>query len=67
MTMPRRFVIVEYDLDKANRWVPYPVSRVRLTSLFIEAGYSSIKMLCSRPSVYRRAPLYAALITGLDQ
>jgi ubiquinone/menaquinone biosynthesis C-methylase UbiE len=67
MTMPRRFMIVEYDLDKANRWVPCPVSRVRLTSLFIAAGYSSIKMLGSRPSVYRRAPLYAALITGLER
>jgi SAM-dependent methyltransferase len=63
MTVPRRFLIVEYDTDKPSRWVPHPVSRARLTSLFTDAGYSSIRMLRSRPSVYRRAALYAALVT----
>jgi ubiquinone/menaquinone biosynthesis C-methylase UbiE len=63
MTLPRRFLIVEYDTDESNRWVPYPVSKKKLTSLFTDAGYSSIAMLRSRPSVYRRAALYAALIT----
>jgi SAM-dependent methyltransferase len=64
MTVPRRFLIVEYDTDESGRWVPYPVSQVRLRLLFADAGYSSIRMLRSRPSVYRRAALYAALVTG---
>ena len=59
----RRFLIVEYDTDAANRWVPYPVSRARLTTLFTAAGYSSITVLGSRPSVFRRATLYGALVT----
>ena len=59
----RRFLIVEYDTDAANRWVPYPLSRSALTALFRDAGYSSIAFLGSRPSVYRRAALYGALIT----
>jgi ubiquinone/menaquinone biosynthesis C-methylase UbiE len=63
MRSPRRFLIVEYDTDEASRWLPYPVSQDRLTSLFTDAGYSSIKMLRSRHSVYRRAALYAALVT----
>ncbi|HYN08052.1 MAG TPA: class I SAM-dependent methyltransferase [Vicinamibacterales bacterium] len=63
MTRPGRFLIVEYDTDDANRWVPYPAGRGRLTALFSAAGYSSIKVLQSRPSAFRRAPLYAALIT----
>jgi trans-aconitate methyltransferase len=58
----RRFLIVEYDTDRANAWVPYPVSRHRLSELFAAAGYSSIRLLSSRPSVFRRAALYAALI-----
>lgn len=58
----RRFLIVEYDTDAANRWVPYPVSRARVTALFTAAGYSSIRFLGSRPSLYRRAALYAASI-----
>jgi 2-polyprenyl-3-methyl-5-hydroxy-6-metoxy-1,4-benzoquinol methylase len=62
---PRRyFFIVEYDTNAANRWVPYPVSRATLTSLFQGAGYSSVTMLGTRQSIYRRAPLYAAIITS---
>jgi SAM-dependent methyltransferase len=64
MTRGRRFLIVEYDADDASRWVPYPVSRHRLTTLFAAAGYSSVRVLGLRPSVYRRAALYAALITA---
>ena len=65
MTVPRRFLIVEYDTDESSRWVPHPVSRKKLASLFSDAGYSSIAMLGSRPSVYRRAALYAALVTSV--
>jgi len=63
MKSPRHFLIVEYDTDAANRWVPYPVTQTRLTTLFNGAGYGSIKLLRSRPSLYRRAPLYAALVS----
>ena len=57
-----RFIIVEYDFERPNQWVPYPVSRRRLTALFTAAGYSSPVWLGSRPSVYQRGELYAALI-----
>lgn len=62
MTSRRCFLIVEYDTNDASRWVPYPVSRTRLSALFASAGYSTIRILRSRPSVYRRASLYAAMI-----
>jgi trans-aconitate methyltransferase len=62
MTSRRCFLIVEYDTNDANRWVPHPVSRTRLRAVFASAGYSSIRILRSRPSVYRRASLYAAVI-----
>lgn len=58
----RRFLVVEYDTDQANLWVPYPLSRHALMRLFGEAGYRRVDILASRPSLYRRAPLYAALI-----
>jgi len=63
MTSPHRFLIVEYDTDEASRWVPHPLSHARLAGLFGAAEYSSIRMLGERPSVYRRAALYAALAT----
>jgi ubiquinone/menaquinone biosynthesis C-methylase UbiE len=62
MTPPFRFLIVEYDTDESNQWVPYPLSIKKLTSLFTDAGYSCISKLHSRPSVFRRAALYAALV-----
>ena len=62
MRPPRRFLFVEYDSSEANRWVPYPVSQTRLTALFERAGYSSVRVLRSRPSLYRSAPLYSVAV-----
>jgi SAM-dependent methyltransferase len=62
LTPPGRFLIVEYDTEQANRWVPYPLSRVRLRQLFNGAGYASITFLASQPSVYQRAEIYSALV-----
>jgi trans-aconitate methyltransferase len=64
MTSPHRFLVVEYDTDEASRWVPHPVPRHRLLELFAAAGYPSITILASRPSVYRRATLYTVLATS---
>jgi ubiquinone/menaquinone biosynthesis C-methylase UbiE len=62
MKSRRHFLIVEYDTTEASRWVPYPVSQARLTMLFEGAGYPSVRVLRSRPSIYRRAPIYSAAI-----
>jgi SAM-dependent methyltransferase len=56
-----RFLIVEYDTDRANPWIPYPVSRMRLGTL-AAGGRWSLRPLGTRPSIYRRAALYAALL-----
>lgn len=57
------FLIVEYDIDGANRWVPYPVSRLQLDRVFRVAGYLHVETLASRPSLYHRGGMYAALVT----
>ena len=57
-----RFLIVEYDTDRANTWVPYPVSFSSLRSLFLQAGYSVVKKLLERPSIYRRAKMYSVVV-----
>jgi hypothetical protein len=38
------------------------VSRTGLTTLFERAGYSSVRVLRSRRSIYRRASLYAVAV-----
>src|SRR5262245_28057433 len=65
MKPSRHFIIVEYDATERSRWVPYPVSRARMKSLFEAAGYG-VEILQSRPSIYQRVPLYAAALRRLD-
>jgi trans-aconitate methyltransferase len=56
------FVIVEYDTDVANPWVPYPIRYAALQELFASVGFSSVTQLGQRPSRYGRANMYAAYI-----
>jgi trans-aconitate methyltransferase len=58
-----RIILVEYDTDAANPWVPYPISRSRLRIILQEVGDATIQDLGTRRSIYRRAELYAVLIT----
>lgn len=56
------FILIEYDTDTPNPWVPYPVSFASATKLFEHSGYRKIKKLGTQPSLYQRAGIYAALI-----
>lgn len=57
------FLIIEYDTDKANPWVPYPLSYHTLLKLFHRAGYPNISRLHEHASIYGRANMYSALIS----
>ena len=56
------FLLIEYDTDSANQWVPFPISFARAQSIFSDAGFSKIEKIGERQSVYRRDSIYAALI-----
>ncbi len=55
-------IIIEYDTDKSNHWVPFPISFQSLKSLFESCGFTWIKKLNEHPSIYRRANMYSAII-----
>ena len=55
-------LLVEYDTDVANPWVPYPLSYRSLMNLFKKAGFTSIEKLQEMPSLYGSANLYATYI-----
>ena len=59
----RRVLLVEYDTDRANPWVPYPLSYTAAVELFKAAGYD-VAALGRRRSAYRRAEIYGALFTA---
>ncbi len=56
------FLIVEYDMDTANPWVPFPISFKSLKILFENQEYSSIIKLNERSSSYQRGSIYSAII-----
>jgi len=47
-----RLIVVEYNTDKANRWVPYPLTYTRWEHLAQQAGFASTKLLMTRPSSF---------------
>jgi ubiquinone/menaquinone biosynthesis C-methylase UbiE len=53
------FIIVEYDTETSNRWVPYPISFDSLRELFSEFGFTA-KKIGEEPSLYNRSVIYAA-------
>jgi len=56
-----RLVVVEYDTDTPNNWVPYPLSYVSLKKLAESTGLPQIERLASAPSRYQGS-MYSAVI-----
>jgi ubiquinone/menaquinone biosynthesis C-methylase UbiE len=56
-----RIVLVEYDTDTGNSWVPHPVSFASLANLARDAGYSPPELLAVHPSRYHNR-MYAAVL-----
>jgi len=55
-----RLILVEYDTDHGNHWVPYPLSYGTWTGLAAEAGFQETRWLASVPSRFLGS-IYAAL------
>jgi len=55
------FLLIEYELEIANRWVPYPINFEKARELFYGIGFSSFEYLNEIPSVYDNHKMYAAL------
>ncbi|HVJ07001.1 MAG TPA: class I SAM-dependent methyltransferase [Acidisarcina sp.] len=52
LTVTDRFLVVEYERSKPNRWGPYPVGFEKLSQLFSGVGVESIERLATRPSLF---------------
>lgn len=55
-------LVVEYDTNKANQWVPHPISFNELQTLLGDHDFESIKKIGQAPSVYHAGGMYAARI-----
>jgi SAM-dependent methyltransferase len=54
------FVLVEYDADHGNAWVPYPISSRTWREIASEAGFEGTRELARIPSRFLGA-IYSAL------
>lgn len=55
-----RLILVEYDTDRGNPWVPHPLSYSTWEHLSTDAGFTATKLLARRPSRVLGA-IYSAL------
>lgn len=57
-----RLLIVEYDMDDANTWVPYPVSFRSLQKLLTRSGLGTAEKIGTARSRYQAAGMYAVRV-----
>lgn len=55
-----RLIIVEYDTDQGNQWVPYPFTFPNWESLAAKAGFNHSQQIGYRPSRFARG-IYSAV------
>lgn len=54
-----RFLLVEYNVDRGNRWVPYPVSYPTWAEMAKTHGFQHTELIATRPSRFL-GEIYAA-------
>lgn len=55
-----RLLLVEYDTDRGNHWVPYPLSCPRWEGLAERCGFAETRLLTTVPSHFL-GRIYSAL------
>jgi ubiquinone/menaquinone biosynthesis C-methylase UbiE len=60
-----QLILVEYNVDQGNRWVPYPLSYLTWEKLAAECGFSHTRLLATRASSFLRE-IYSALSEGVQ-
>jgi len=55
-----RFILVEYNVDRGNLWVPHPISYSTWETLAKRCGFLNTRLLATRPSRFLKE-FYSAL------
>jgi ubiquinone/menaquinone biosynthesis C-methylase UbiE len=56
-----QFIIIEYETENSNQWVPYPINFKKLQKAFSVAGFSEVIKISERKSIYQAGKMYAAV------
>lgn len=57
-----KLLIVEYEMERGNTWVPYPIRYKALAEMVKHSPFSAIRKLKEVPSVYDNRLMYSAVI-----
>jgi len=60
-----KLLLIEYDTDAPNKWVPFPISYSSCQHLFFELGYT-VEKIGEQGSIYNSAGMYAAQVRPLE-
>ncbi len=60
-----KLIVIEYNVDSGNPWVPYPFSFGSFGKLALQAGFSKPQLLATNPSRFLRE-FYSALTFKAD-
>lgn len=55
-----RFILVEYNTDRGNRWVPHPISYETWAEVAADCGFAATELLAKTPSSFL-GEFYSAL------
>lgn len=58
-----QLLIIEYELQQGNAWVPYPITYASLKLLLGGVGFEQATVIGERQSVYGNRKMYACLAT----
>ena len=47
-----RFLIIEYDTEASNQWVPYPITWNKLQTALLKIGFTNVLKLSQRKSTF---------------
>jgi len=55
------WIIIEYEMERASTWVPYPLSFEQLSTMMYEAGAAKVSLLAEYDSLYGNGKMYSTL------
>lgn len=61
-----RLVVVEYNTDRGNQWVPHPFSFETFVTLAEQAGFAGTRRLAQRPSRFLGEIYSGVTFRGID-
>lgn len=56
-----QLILIEYDTDKSNQWVPFPLTFEKVRQLLLKIGFGNVKKIGEHDSRFRDDQIFACL------